>query len=217
MSKNEYKLNTSNTHVSECSKSFFDLTKIDKSNYKPRVLLHSCCGPCSTAVIERLFGDYEITVFYYNPCITETDEYEKRKFAQIKFIDEFNNKPDVQEKVRYIEGKYNPLSYLKMVEGLEDEPEGGKRCTLCFEQRLGETARMAKSLGFDFFTTTLTVSPHKNFSLISSIGKKFEKRYEISFLDLDFKKKAGFQRSIQLSKEHKLYRQDYCGCRFSKR
>lgn len=194
-----------------------EIVKIGKANVKPRLLLHSCCGPCSTAVIERLFGDYSIAVFYYNPCITENDEYEKRKHEQIRFIDEFNKDLDEDQRVMYIEGSYRPEEYLDLVKGLETEPEGGARCTVCFRQRLDETARIAKEYGFDFFASTLTVSPHKNYALIAEIGKECEKKYGVSFLDMDFKKKAGFQRSIQLSKEHHLYRQNYCGCKFSKR
>ena len=124
---------------------------------------------------------------------------------------------DEDQKVKYMEGSYRPDEYLNLVKGLESEPEGGARCTVCFRQRLDETARTAKKYEFDFFASTLTVSPHKNYALISEIGKECEKRYGVYFLDMDFKKKAGFQRSIQLSKEHHLYRQNYCGCKFSKR
>ena len=118
-------------------------------------------------------------------------------------------------KIDFIEGKYDSNEYFKRVEGLEKEPEGGRRCTVCFHQRLEETARYAAEMGFDIFTTTLTVSPHKNYTLIAGIGKEYEEKYGLPFLDLDFKKKAGFQRSIELSKEHELYRQNYCGCVYS--
>lgn len=178
-----------------------------------RMLLHSCCGPCSTSVIERLAPDYDITVFFYNPCITDRAEYEKRKENQLKFISEFNEENGL--KIDFIEGKYDSNEYFKRVEGLEKEPEGGRRCTVCFHQRLEETARYAAEMGFDIFTTTLTVSPHKNYTLIAGIGKEYEEKYGLPFLDLDFKKKAGFQRSIELSKEHELYRQNYCGCVYS--
>lgn len=184
---------------------------------KKDLLLHSCCGPCSTAVIERLAPDYNITVFYYNPCITEADEYERRKENQIKFIDEYNKNTENEYVIRYLEGKYDPERYFEIVDGYEDEPEGGARCTLCFKMRLDESAYIAKEKGYQIFTTTLTVSPHKNYPLISEIGKEVAEKYNIEFLDLDFKKKAGFQRSIQLSKEYELYRQNYCGCIFSKR
>ena len=184
---------------------------------KPELLLHSCCGPCSTAVIERLMPDYKITVFYFNPCITDREEYEKRKAIQIAFIDAFNRETPCVGKVKFIEGDYKPEVYFERVKGLEGEPEGGKRCEVCFRQRLEETARMAKSLEMDCFTTTLTISPHKDYEIISGIGKELEEELGVEFLDIDFKKKAGFQRSIQLAKKHGLYRQDYCGCEFSKR
>ena len=159
---------------------------------KNTLLLHSCCGPCSTTCIERLVGTYKITVFFYNPNITEKDEYDRRKEAQIKFIELYNKK------------------------GLEAEPEGGARCTECFRLRLERTAQAALRTGNTIFGTTLTVSPHKNYSLVSAIGCELANKYHVEFLDIDFKKKAGFQRSIQMSKEYELYRQNYCGCEFSK-
>lgn len=184
---------------------------------KPALLLHSCCGPCSTAVIERLIDDYDITVYFYNPCITDQNEYEKRKESQIRFIEHYNIHLSGNGKIHFIEGDYEPLAYFEAVAGHEQEPEGGSRCTLCFTQRLEKTAEAAKLGGYPLFTTTLTVSPHKNYPLISAIGKGAAETYGVEFLDLDFKKKAGFQRSIQLSKEYELYRQNYCGCEFSKR
>lgn len=184
---------------------------------KEALLLHSCCGPCSTAVIERLYPDYDITVFYYNPCITDGDEYEKRKENQIKFIEEFNKTADPKDTISFLEGDYKPDDYLNHVKGFESEPEGGARCQLCFEQRLAETAEKAKSLGLNLFTTTLTVSPHKNYQVIKEIAMECAKEKGVEFLDMDFKKKAGFQRSVELAKEYELYRQDYCGCQFSKK
>lgn len=180
------------------------------------LLLHSCCGPCSTSVIERLADDYNITVFYYNPCITDAEEYRRRRENQIKFIDEFNRRHPCAD-VKYIDGEYEPAEYLKRVKGLENEPEGGARCEVCFRQRLEATAKKAASMKFPLFTTTLTVSPHKNYKLIAEIAREYASKYSVEFLDCDFKKKAGFQRSVQLSKEYGLYRQDYCGCDFSKR
>lgn len=183
---------------------------------RPKVLLHSCCGPCSSAVIERLSEDYQVCILYYNPCITDEEEYQLRKENQILFIDKFNeNNPNLN--IEYFEGDYEPSEYLSLVKGLEAEPEGGARCTLCFKQRLSYCAKIAKEKAFDYFATTLTVSPHKNYPLISKIGNEISQIEGIGFLDMDFKKKAGFQRSIQLSKEYGLYRQDYCGCDFSKR
>ena len=165
---------------------------------RPSVLLHSCCGPCSTDVIERLLEDYNIT-------------------AQKTVIEKFNGGGRfIIDRIGLVEGAYRPDMFLCGVRGLEDEPEGGERCTVCFRLRLEETARRAKCGGYDFFATTLTVSPHKNYPLISQIGREIAESYGIGFLDMDFKKKAGFQRSIELSKEFGLYRQNYCGCRFSR-
>ena len=184
---------------------------------KPELLLHSCCGPCSTAVIERLAPDYNITVFYSNPCITDVEEYDRRKENQIKFINQYNKNTEDKYAIKYLEGTYDPERYFEITEGYEKEPEGGARCTLCFRMRLEETAKTAKKCGYPIFTTTLTVSPHKNYPLISEIGQETAAKYGVEFLDMDFKKKAGFQRSIQLSKEYGLYRQNYCGCVYSER
>ena len=183
---------------------------------RKRLLLHSCCGPCSTACIERLAPLYEITVFYYNPCITEREEYEKRKAEQIRFITAYKRDQHLAG-LDFIEGDYEPEEYLARVRGLEGEPEGGARCAVCFTQRLTKAAEMAKKLEIPGFTTTLTVSPHKNYELITQIGRQAGERCGVEYLPFDFKKKAGFQRSIQLSHEYGLYRQNYCGCRFSKR
>ena len=183
---------------------------------KRRILLHSCCGPCSTACIERLLPDYKVTIFYYNPNITDRDEYEKRKANQIKFIEAFNENVPEEDKVIFIEGEYLPEDFFDVAKGLEDCPEGGERCTECFKLRLDRTAKAATVMGYPIFGTTLTVSPHKNYQLISAIGTQLADIYELEFLDMDFKKKAGFQRSIELSKKYELYRQNYCGCEFSK-
>nr|WP_315023962.1 epoxyqueuosine reductase QueH [uncultured Aminipila sp.] len=188
----------------------------DGMKEKTRLLLHSCCGPCSTAVIERLMGSYDVTIFFYNPNITEKEEYEKRKATQLEFLESHNQKVTEEDKVTFVEGEFFPEEFFRMVEGLEEEPEGGKRCTECFRLRLERTAAEAKLNGYDMFGTTLTVSPHKNYLLISKIGKDFALSYGLSFLDIDFKKKAGYQRSVELSKEYGLYRQNYCGCCFSK-
>ena len=183
---------------------------------KRRILLHSCCGPCSTACIERLLPDYKVTIFYYNPNITDRDEYEKRKANQIKFIEAFNEDVPEEDKVIFIEGEYLPEDFFDVAKGLENCPEGGERCTECFKLRLDRTAKAATVMGYPIFGTTLTVSPHKNYQLISAIGTQLAEIYELEFLDMDFKKKAGFQRSIELSKKYELYRQNYCGCEFSK-
>lgn len=191
------------------------LLNAGRESLRPSLLLHSCCGPCSTSVIERLAADYEITVFYYNPCITDNGEYIKRRDEQIRFIDEYNGSGNCVSKIRFMEGRYDPENYLEKASPLADEPEGGKRCVVCFSMRLEETARTASEMAFRYFTTTLTVSPHKDYDVISEIGNRMAIRYKVEFLDMDFKKKAGFQRSVQLSREYNLYRQNFCGCEFS--
>lgn len=184
---------------------------------KPSLLLHSCCGPCSTAVIERLAGDYQITIFFYNPCITEQEEYQRRKETQLEFIRRYNESLPPKEHLNFMEGPYDPKNFYKAVSGLEGEPEGGKRCLACFEQRLEKTAETCRLAGCDYFGTTLTVSPHKNYEIISRLGRKLAVKYTLSFIDEDFKKKDGFKRSIELSRQYGLYRQNYCGCEYSKR
>lgn len=179
---------------------------------KPSLLLHSCCGPCSTAVIERLIDDYHITVYFYNPNIQPQEEYELRLLNQQRFLNDFCAK----NKIGFIEGSYEPSLFLNTVKGHENEKEGQKRCELCFRLRLSETAMAACKYGFDLFTTTLTVSPHKNAALINGIGREAANRYSVKWLYSDFKKKDGYLRSIRLSKEYGLYRQNYCGCIFSR-
>ncbi len=183
---------------------------------KKTLLLHSCCGPCSTACIERVLPDYKVTIFYFNPNITDKEEYERRKETQIKFLAAYNRSLSKEDQVDFIEGDYNPDMFYRLVEGHEEDREGGPRCTLCFRLRMEATARLAAKEGYFAFGTTLTVSPHKNYPLISSIGNQLAATHSIEFLDADFKKKAGFQRSIEMSKEYELYSQDYCGCQFSK-
>lgn len=192
-----------------------DLNDVRKS--RPTILLHSCCGPCSTAVVERLSGRFDITIFFYNPNITERDEYEIRRKAQLDFIEKYNNRVHSRDRIAYLEGPYEPEVFYSAVKGREADPEGGRRCGLCFELRLEKTAGTASMSGFDTFGTTLTVSPHKNFDLISKIGMQLGMRYGLTFLGEDFKKQGGYQRSIELSKEYGLYRQHYCGCRFAKK
>lgn len=198
-----------------CDK-YMGIEDFSKKLEKPSVLLHSCCGPCSTAVVERLAPDYQITIFFYNPCITDEEEYQKRKKAQLEFINQYNSSLPPKEHIGFMEGPYDTKNYYKVVKGLEGEPEGGGRCYNCFWQRLEKTAEMCSMAGCDYFTTTLTVSPHKNYKVISGIGKELALKYNLSFLDMDFKKKDGFKRSTELSKQHGLYRQNYCGCEFSK-
>ena len=190
---------------------------LDRKIDRMSLLLHSCCGPCSSSVIERLAGEFNITVLYYNPCITKEEEYKKRRAAQIQFIEKFNAERIDLPDIGFIEGPYEPGAFLELTKGHEEDPEGGQRCSLCFRQRLEKAAETAAFQGFDLFGTTLTVSPHKNFEIISAIGKDIAARYGIGFLDRDFKKQDGFKRSIELSRKYGLYRQNYCGCKFSER
>jgi len=177
------------------------------------LLLHACCAPCSTACLERLANYFKVTIFYYNPNITEKHEYQKRIEEIKKLLTLINPKYEV----KLLEGDYNPKVFLDMSKGLEMEPERGKRCYKCYELRLEETAKIATKLGFNNFCTTLTLSPHKNSDWINEIGEKLDKEYESNYLYSDFKKKEGYKRSIELSKKYDLYRQDYCGCIYSKR
>lgn len=214
------KLKPSNHLVSEkefCEYNFYskDENKEIKTE-KLGLLLHSCCGPCSTSVIERLVREYKITVFFYNPNITDREEYLKRKENQIKFIENYNQNINQVDTIAFLEGPYDSETFLVAAKGLESEPEGGKRCTECFKIRLEKTAETAKMTGNDCFATTLTVSPHKNGALIHKIGMDLAIRYGLTYLAEDFKKKAGYQRSIELSKEFGLYRQHFCGCEYSK-
>lgn len=189
------------------------LEEIIRSNGKKRILLHSCCAPCSSYVIEYLSKYLDITVFYYNPNISPREEYLKRKEEQIRLI----NSIKTVNKVDIIDCDYDNDLYEEKIKGLELEPEKGKRCTVCFTLRLEKTALRAKELGYDYFGTTLTVSPYKNCSLINEIGLDIANKYDIEFFVSDFKKRDGYKRSIQLSLEYNLYRQDYCGCKYSKR
>ena len=183
---------------------------IEKLDYKPELLLHSCCAPCSSYVISYLHNYFNITIIYYNPNIYPKEEYKKRKEEQIKFIKNYDD-------VKFMDCDYDNELYNKLVEGLENEHERGSRCTICFKLRLEKTAVEAKKYDFDYFSTTLTVSPYKNANLINEIGKELELKYDIKWLYSDFKKGEGYKKSIELSKEYNLYRQNYCGCIHSKR
>lgn len=184
---------------------------IQSLQHKPRLLLHSCCGPCSSAVLEKLVPYFEVTVYFYNPCIHPSDEYERRLQEQLRLIRESQLPVDV------LESAYDPGSYFALIKGLEDAPEGGERCLVCFRQRLMATAQAAKEHGYDYFTTTLTVSPHKNAENLNRIGQETAAEVGVPFLPSDFKKRNGYLRSLQLSAQYELYRQDYCGCIFSMR
>lgn len=186
------------------------LELVDSLDYRPKLLLHSCCGPCSTTVIDFLVKYFDITVFYYNPNIEPLEEYEKRKNEQIRFIKEYNN-----PKISFMDCSYDNGEFLKVTKGLENEVEGGARCGVCFKLRLSKTAEVAKKNNFDYFATTLTVSPYKNSDLINKIGMDLEKQYGIKYLCSDFKKNDGYKKSIMMSKDYNLYRQHYCGCHFA--
>lgn len=190
-----------------------ELDKIlDGTKNVPSLLLHSCCAPCSSYVIEYLSNYFSITLFYYNPNIAPEEEYRFRSSEQKRLISEMKTKYPVT----YIDEDYDSSLFYSTVKGLEKEPEGGKRCEKCFELRLGRTAELAKEKNFDYFATTLTISPLKNAQLINSIGIELSKKYDVKWLPSDFKKKGGYKRSIELSAEYGLYRQNYCGCVFSK-
>lgn len=190
-----------------------ELEKIKRENITPTILLHSCCAPCSSYVIEYLSPYFNITILYYNPNISPKEEYEKRKEEQIKLIHNLKT----PNKVSIIDCDYDNDLYESIIKGLETEPERGKRCTKCFELRLTKTVQIAKNNNFNYFGTTLTVSPYKNAKLINEIGKKLATEYNIPWLPSDFKKNNGYKRSIELSKTYNLYRQNYCGCIYSKR
>lgn len=181
------------------------------SGSKKTLLLHSCCGPCSTAVIERLEPFFDITVFYFNPNITESEEYNLRLNEQKRYLTETYG-----DKVKFAEGRYKSVEFFEIAKGMEKEPEGGKRCEACFKLRLEETAKVAEEGNFDYFCSTLSVSPHKNAELINEIGKNEALNKKTEYLVNDFKKENGYKRSVELSTEHGLYRQRYCGCIYSK-
>ena len=200
-------------------------------DYPPRLLLHSCCAPCSSYVLEYLRNYFRITVFYYNPNITEDEEYRKRVAEQKRLIEAYNAQLREQEKttavvsvperrgylIEVIEGNYEPERFFDTARGLEQCPEGGERCFACYALRLGETAKRARAGDYDYFTTTLSISPLKNAVKLNEIGERLSREYGVAWLPSDFKKRDGYKRSIELSKEYDLYRQDYCGCVYSRR
>ena len=179
----------------------------------PRLLLHSCCAPCSSYVLEYLSDYFEITVFYYNPNISPAEEYEKRAAEQKHLIQELPAK----HPIHLVVGAYEPERFYAVSRGLEMVPEGGERCFQCFRLRLEEAAKMAAEGGFDYFATTLTISPLKNAQKLNEIGEELSELYKVEHLPSDFKKKNGYKRSVELSALYGLYRQNYCGCVFSKR
>lgn len=187
------------------------IKEIRESGSLPRLLLHSCCASCSSYVLEYLSPYFLITVFFYNPNIYPEDEYEKRLKDQIRLLKEL----PLNEEVDLIIGNYEPGVFYQRVEGLEQEKEGQARCVKCYELRLEKTAQKAVELGCPYFTTTLTISPHKNSETINELGGKIASAYNLNYLFSDFKKKDGFRHSVLLSKRYGLYRQNYCGCSFS--
>lgn len=195
----------------------------------PKLLLHACCAPCSSYCLEYLRTYFDLTVFYYNPNITEDVEYRKRVAEEKRLIEMMNSQAcDISgqqaeeessgqsAKIKMMEGDYNPSSFYEISKGLEQCPEGGERCFRCYELRLRESARVAGKLHFDYFTTTLTISPLKNAAKLNEIGERLGEEYGVAYLPSDFKKRNGYKRSIELSKEYHLYRQDYCGCVYSR-
>lgn len=188
------------------------IRKLQREGRVPKLLLHSCCAPCSSYVLEYLSQFFRVTVLYYNPNIWPKKEYEARVAEQERFIRELPTKYPVS----FAAGEYRPEDFYERVKGLEHCPEGGERCGVCFEMRLREAAQKAVSEGFDFFTTTLSISPLKDAKRLNTIGGGLAAEYGIPYLYSDFKKKNGYHRSVELSAQYGLYRQDYCGCVFSK-
>ena len=180
---------------------------------RPKLLLHACCAPCSSYCLEYLSRYFDITIYYYNPNISPESEFVHR-------VDELKSlleRMPLPEEIGVFVPEYNHREYLEQVKGLEKEPERGERCTVCYRMRLEKSAEYAKKNGFDYFTTTLSISPYKDADRLVSIGEELAKKYDVPYLVSDFKKKNGYKRSIELSEEYGLYRQDYCGCTFSKR
>ena len=185
------------------------LAEITKEGKRPSLMLHSCCAPCSSYVMEYLTKYFDITIFYYNPNISPEEEYRHRVEEQKRLISEMC--PDV----KFIEGKYEPEKFYEMAKGLEKEPERGRRCLKCYRMRLEATAKQALESGSDYFTTTLSISPQKSSAVINETGKSVSEEYGIPYLFSDFKKKGGYKRSIELSAVYNLYRQNFCGCIYS--
>lgn len=232
------------------------INQLKQSSKKPRLLLHACCGPCSTACLQALNNFFDVTILFYNPNIHPQEEYLKRYNELLKFVEQKNkqieenqntniqsetnettinviNKKEInsivketnvinlnksnQTTIKVMEVEYNPNEFFSTIKGLENEKEGGKRCEKCFLLRLEKTAQICTDKDFDYFTTTLTVSPHKNSKLINQIGENLQDKYKAKYLFSNFKKEDGYKKSIELSKQYNLYRQDYCGCIFSKK
>lgn len=188
------------------------LEQLKVKDEKPTLLLHSCCAPCSSYVIKYLVDFFKVTVYYYNPNVFPKEEYEKRKEEQKRLIYIMN---DAGNQIIFTDDGYDEESFIIASKGLENELEGGNRCAKCYELRLEKTAEKASCQKFDYFCTTLSVSPYKNAKKLNDIGKGLEEKYNIKYLISDFKKREGYKKSIELSKQYELYRQDYCGCESS--
>ncbi len=188
------------------------IRRLEKSGDVPTLLLHCCCAPCSSYVLEYLSNYFRITTFYYNPNIFPQEEYAHRVAELKRFVSEFPTKYPVN----FVEGAYEPKRFYETIKGLEREREGGERCRKCFELRLGEAAKIARELGCDYFTTTLSISPMKDATLLNQIGEAMGEKYGVRHLPSNFKRKGGFLRSTELSREYGLYRQNFCGCVYSR-
>lgn len=191
-------------------KTYYQKMKAELSSIEnpKKLLLHSCCGPCSTHVIELLTKYFDITVYYYNPNIVPIEEYKKRKEEQMKFIKEYKG----INKINFIDGDYNLEEYQKYIKDFTFGKEGGLKCYRCYQYRMRNTAKLAKDKHYDYFTTTLSVSPYKNSHFINEIGEALSQEFNVKFLNSDFKKEEGYKKSVNLSKKYNLYRQHYCGC-----
>lgn len=189
-----------------------ELARIAESGRRPRLLLHSCCAPCSSYVLEALNRAFDIDIFYYNPNIAPRSEFDRRVEELNRLVAAFPH----ENAMNVIVGDYDAEAFLRMCRGHEDDPEGGERCALCFRMRLGAAAKAARERGSDYLTTTLTISPLKDAQLLNAIGMELGEQFGVNWLPSDFKKKNGYKRSCELSREYGLYRQDYCGCVFSR-
>ena len=186
---------------------------LTREGKRPKLLLHACCAPCSSYVLEYLSAFFDITLFFYNPNISPKEEYDKRERELSRLVEDMG----LTQKVSFLQAEYTPELFYALTRGLEQLPEGGERCKKCYALRIEEAAKAASVSGFDYFTTTLSISPYKNADWLCEIGSDMSEKYGVSYLYSDFKKRNGYKRSCELSSEDGLYRQDYCGCTFSKR
>ena len=189
-----------------------EIEALKRAGRRPLLALHSCCAPCSSAVLEQLNDAFQIAVFYYNPNISPEDEFRRRAEEQLRLVREMPLAEDIRAEI----GAYDPERFYAAVRGHDSDPEGGARCGICFELRLRETAKYARDIGAEYFTTTLSISPLKDASRLNTLGSAIAAEYGLKYLHSDFKKKDGYRRSCALSKEYDLYRQDFCGCVYSK-